>query len=59
MNARTLTTATLFTAFAGVIAANAADTQLLSMVMPDAKVVAGVNVDSAKASPFGRYVLAQ
>jgi hypothetical protein len=59
MNARTLTTATLFTAFAGVIAANAADSQLLSMVMPDAKVVAGVNVDSAKASPFGRYVLAQ
>ena len=59
MNARILTTATLFTAFAGVVAASAADTQLLSMVMPDAKVVAGVNVDSAKASPFGLYVLAQ
>lgn len=59
MNARTFTTATLFTAFAGVVAANAADPQLLSMVMPDAKVVAGVNVDSAKASPFGRYVLTQ
>jgi len=59
MNARTLTTATLFTAFAGVVAASAADTQLLSMVMPDAKVIAGVNVDSAKASPFGRYVLTQ
>jgi hypothetical protein len=59
MNARTLTTATLFTAFAGVLTARAADSQLLSMVMPDAKVVAGVNVDSAKASPFGLYVLTQ
>ena len=59
MNARTLFTATLFTAFAGVLAARAADSQLLSMVMPDAKVVAGVNVDSAKASPFGLYVLTQ
>jgi hypothetical protein len=29
------------------------------MVMPDAKVLAGVNVDSAKASPFGMYVLTQ
>jgi len=59
MNARTFATATLFAAFAGVFAASAADPQLLSMVMPDAKVVAGVNVDSAKASPFGRYVLTQ
>jgi hypothetical protein len=59
MNARTLTTATLFTAFAGALTAPAADSQLLSMVMPDAKVVAGVNVDSAKASPFGLYVLTQ
>lgn len=59
MNARILTTATLFTAFTGVLTARAADSQLLSMVMPDAKVVAGVNVDSAKASPFGLYVLTQ
>jgi len=27
--------------------------------MPDAKVVAGVNVDQAKATPFGNYVLTQ
>ena len=27
--------------------------------MPDAKILAGVNVDQAKASPFGQYVLAQ
>jgi hypothetical protein len=59
MNARIVTTATLFTAFAGVLAAHAADSQLLSYVMPDAKVVAGVNVDQAKASPFGLYVLTQ
>ena len=57
MNARTFTTATLFTAFAGVFAASAADSQLLSMVMPDAKVVAGVNVQQAMATPFGQYVL--
>jgi hypothetical protein len=59
MNARTIATATLFTAFAGALTASAADSQLLSMVMPDAKVIAGVNVDSAKASPFGLYVLTQ
>jgi hypothetical protein len=53
------TTATLFTAFAGVLAARAADSQLLSLVMPDAKLLAGVNVDQAKASPFGLYVLTQ
>jgi hypothetical protein len=49
----------MFTAFAGVLSASAADSQLLNMVMPDAKVIAGVNVDSAKNSPFGLYVLAQ
>src|SRR5450631_3442707 len=59
INARILTTATLFTAFAGMLTARAADSQLLSMVMPDAKIVAGVNVDQAKASPFGLYVLTQ
>jgi len=58
MNARILATATLFS-FAGVLSAHAADSQLLSLVMPDAKVIAGVNVDSAKASPFGQYVLTQ
>jgi len=54
-----VTTATLVAAFAGTLTARAADSQLLSMVMPDAKVIAGVNVDSAKASPFGLYVLTQ
>jgi hypothetical protein len=59
MNARIVTTATIFTAFAGMLTARAADSQLLSMVMPDAKVVAGVNVDQAKASPFGLFVLTE
>ncbi len=59
MNARILTTATILTAFAGVLTARAADSQLVALVMPDAKVIAGVNVDQAKASPFGQYVLGQ
>jgi hypothetical protein len=37
----------------------AADPQLVSLVMPDAKVLAGVNVSQAKASPLGQYVLNQ
>ena len=59
MNARFLTTATLATVFAGLLPAKAADPQLLNLVMPDAKVLAGVNVDQAKTSPFGQYVLSQ
>jgi hypothetical protein len=59
MNARIVTTATLLTAIAGVLTARAADSQLLGLVMPDAKLLAGVNVDQAKASPFGLYVLTQ
>ncbi len=59
MNARTLATATLFTAFSGILTANAADSQLLSYIMPDARVLVGINVDSAKASPFGLYMLTQ
>lgn len=39
--------------------ARAADQELLKLLMPDAKVVAGVNVDQAKASPFGQYILSQ
>ena len=37
----------------------AADQQLVNMVMPDAKVVAGINVDSARNSPFGSFLLRQ
>jgi hypothetical protein len=59
MNARILITATLAFAFTAVLPAKAADPQLLNLVMPDAKVLAGVNVDQAKTSPFGQYVLSQ
>jgi hypothetical protein len=59
MKARLLTTATLLGVLAGVLPAKAADSQLLNLVMPDAKVLAGVNVDQAKATPMGLYVLAQ
>ncbi|MCU1326398.1 MAG: hypothetical protein JWN34_1768, partial [Bryobacterales bacterium] len=37
----------------------AVDTQLLNLVMPDAQIMAGVNVTTAKISPFGQYVLTQ
>jgi hypothetical protein len=37
----------------------AADATLLSLVPPDAKVVAGVRVTTVKASPFGQYVLSR
>jgi hypothetical protein len=59
MNARFLTTATLAFSFAGILPAKAADSQLLNLVMPDAKVLAGVNVDQAKTTPMGQYVLSQ
>jgi hypothetical protein len=42
--------------FAGTL--SAADKKLLNLVMPDVKVLAGVNVRGAAASPLGRYVLA-
>jgi hypothetical protein len=35
----------------------AADAGLLSLVMPDAKVIAGIQVESGRNSPFGQYVL--
>jgi hypothetical protein len=57
MKARILTTATLFSAFAGPLLA--VDPALLNLVMPDATVFAGVNVAQAKLSPFGNYVLTQ
>jgi len=40
-------------------ALRAADQQLLNLVMPDAKILAGVNVSQALASPFGRFLIAQ
>ena len=37
----------------------AADQQLVNMLMPDAKIIAGINVDSARNSPFGSFMLSQ
>ena len=52
-----LSSATLLALFAGLLPA--ADSQLVSLVMPDAKMLAGINVDQAKTTPFGQYVLTQ
>src|SRR5713226_10217729 len=41
--------------FAGLLPA--ADQQLVGMLMPDAKVIAGVNVEQARNSPFGQFLL--
>src|SRR5579863_8849604 len=57
MKARILTTATLVVVFSGTLPA--VDQNLLNLVMPDAKIVAGVNVVTAKNSPFGQYILSQ
>lgn len=59
MKARILATATFSIAFTSVLPAKVPDSSLLNLVMPDATVIAGANVDSAKASPFGQYVLLQ
>ena len=37
--------------------ASAADSTLLKFVMPDAKVVSGINVDSIMLTPFGQFFL--
>jgi hypothetical protein len=37
----------------------AADPALLNLVMPDAKVLAGINVQKAKTSAFGQFLLTQ
>jgi len=50
----------LATAFLGTSSfLSAADPLLLNLVMPDAQVVAGVNVAKAKTSSFGQFVLRQ
>jgi hypothetical protein len=57
MKQRILTAAVLAAPWITTI--HAADPQLLNLVMPDAKVLAGVNVDTAKASLFGQYLIMQ
>lgn len=53
----TLRPALAFFLFAGLM--NAADPQLMNLLMPNAKVVAGINVGQAKSSPFGQFLLSQ
>lgn len=43
--------------FAGLL--SAADPQLMNLLMPNAKVVAGVNVEQARNSPFGQFLIAR
>jgi hypothetical protein len=57
MNARIMTAAAVTALFCGVLPGRAADPAMLNLLMPDAKVVSGVNVQTAVASPFGLYVL--
>ena len=59
MSVRIASTAALAAISCGMLPAWAADPQLLGLVMPDAKIVAGVNVEQAKPTPFGQYILAQ
>jgi hypothetical protein len=38
---------------------SAADPQLMGLLMPDSKVVAGINVENATNSPFGQFLLSK
>jgi hypothetical protein len=58
MTARRLTLSFLILALAAVPMA-AVDPALMKLVPPDATVVAGVNVEQARITPFGQFVLKQ
>ena len=51
--------AAIFLVLATSAAFGAVDPALLGLVMPDAQVVTGVQVDQAQTSPFGQYILSQ
>ncbi len=55
MNFRAVRSSAAFLLFAGLLPA--ADPQLVSLLMPDAKVVAGINVEQARNSPLGQFML--
>lgn len=57
MKLRNVSAFILASLWAGVL--QGADSQLLNLVMPDAKILAGVNVSQALASPFGRFLMAR
>ena len=48
-----------FSLFPAGTAMAAVDPVLLNLVMPDAKVLTGIQVDQSVASPFGQYILSQ
>jgi hypothetical protein len=56
MNLRNIALAILA---AAATASAAIDPVLLNLVMPDAKILSGIQVDQSVASPFGQYVLNQ
>jgi hypothetical protein len=56
MNLRTLGFCLLA---AAATATAAVDPVLLNLVMPDAKILSGIQVDQSVASPFGQYLLTQ
>jgi hypothetical protein len=49
----------LLALLASVALVAAADAELLKLIAPDARMVAGVNVAKSKATPFGRFLVAQ
>lgn len=49
----------LFVVVIAALVASAQSVDLLTLVPPDAKFICGVNVQSAKTSPFGKHVLSQ
>jgi hypothetical protein len=57
MDMKLLAAVMIASPWAGLL--QAADPQLLSLVMPDAKILAGVNVTQAKSSLFGQFLIAQ
>src|SRR5579885_1426270 len=62
MNLRTFMKPLPYVAAALLLAGSAfasVDPGLLNLIMPDAKVLSGVQVDQAIVSPFGQYVLSQ
>src|SRR6185295_11221365 len=50
--------AILFICFTATLA-SAADPQLLKLIMPDAKVVSGVDIGHVKTTSFGQFFLSQ
>jgi hypothetical protein len=57
MTSRVVPAVLAFLLIAGML--SAADPALLNLLMPDAKVVAGVNVEQSVSSPFGQFLLSE